>query len=117
MRFNFSVFVFSELTKLKIQLELPGPTGTITSAVDRKIEEGQRVSLLMCHNNCTIVFAASESLWCQSNIAFFFFFPRTEPASTTSGFTETRGGPAVWRASLLSQHRRGAAAAGVDSCR
>uniref|UniRef100_A0A7N6BZR5 Kinesin-like protein n=1 Tax=Anabas testudineus TaxID=64144 RepID=A0A7N6BZR5_ANATE len=31
-----------ELTKLKIQLELPGPTGTITSAVDRKIEEGQR---------------------------------------------------------------------------
>uniref|UniRef100_A0A7N6B1R1 Kinesin-like protein n=1 Tax=Anabas testudineus TaxID=64144 RepID=A0A7N6B1R1_ANATE len=40
--FNFSVFVFSELTKLKIQLELPGPTGTITSAVDRKIEEGQR---------------------------------------------------------------------------
>ncbi|XP_067350658.1 kinesin-like protein KIF20A isoform X1 [Channa argus] len=31
-----------ELTKLKIQLEVPGSSGNLTSAVDRKLEEGQR---------------------------------------------------------------------------
>ncbi|XP_041808496.1 kinesin-like protein KIF20A [Chelmon rostratus] len=31
-----------ELTKLKVQLEVPGSTGTLTSAADRKLEEGQR---------------------------------------------------------------------------
>ncbi|XP_032388790.1 kinesin-like protein KIF20A isoform X2 [Etheostoma spectabile] len=31
-----------ELTKLKMQLEVPGPTGTHTGAADRKLEEGQR---------------------------------------------------------------------------
>ncbi|KAF7666329.1 hypothetical protein LDENG_00109880 [Lucifuga dentata] len=31
-----------ELTKLKVQLVVPGPTGTLTSAADRKLEEGQR---------------------------------------------------------------------------
>ncbi|KAF1378639.1 hypothetical protein PFLUV_G00192620 [Perca fluviatilis] len=31
-----------ELTKLKMQLEVPGPTGTHTGAVDRKLEDGQR---------------------------------------------------------------------------
>ncbi|XP_070839008.1 kinesin-like protein KIF20A [Chaetodon trifascialis] len=31
-----------ELTKLKLQLEVPGSTGSLTSAVDRKLDEGQR---------------------------------------------------------------------------
>ncbi|XP_076024300.1 kinesin-like protein KIF20A isoform X2 [Genypterus blacodes] len=31
-----------ELTKLKMQLTLPGQTGTLTSAADRKLEDGQR---------------------------------------------------------------------------
>ncbi|XP_060942206.1 kinesin-like protein KIF20A [Limanda limanda] len=31
-----------ELTKLKMQLEVPGSSGTLTSAADRKLEEGQR---------------------------------------------------------------------------
>ncbi|XP_068456646.1 kinesin-like protein KIF20A isoform X2 [Clinocottus analis] len=31
-----------ELTKLKMQLEVPGSTGTLTNAADRKLEEGQR---------------------------------------------------------------------------
>ncbi|TKS83984.1 Kinesin-like protein KIF20A [Collichthys lucidus] len=31
-----------ELTKLKIQLEVPGSTGTLTNTADRKLEEGQR---------------------------------------------------------------------------
>ncbi|KAM8741139.1 kinesin-like protein KIF20A isoform 1-T2 [Acanthopagrus schlegelii] len=31
-----------ELIKLKMQLEVPGSTGTLTSAADRKLEEGQR---------------------------------------------------------------------------
>nr|XP_046267034.1 kinesin-like protein KIF20A [Scatophagus argus]XP_046267035.1 kinesin-like protein KIF20A [Scatophagus argus]XP_046267036.1 kinesin-like protein KIF20A [Scatophagus argus]XP_046267037.1 kinesin-like protein KIF20A [Scatophagus argus] len=31
-----------ELTKLKMQLEIPGSTGSLTSAADRKLEEGQR---------------------------------------------------------------------------
>ncbi|XP_076606951.1 kinesin-like protein KIF20A [Chaetodon auriga] len=31
-----------ELTKLKLQLEVPGSSGTLTSAADRKLEEGQR---------------------------------------------------------------------------
>ncbi|XP_053298163.1 kinesin-like protein KIF20A [Pleuronectes platessa] len=31
-----------ELTKLKMQLEVPGASGTLTSAADRKLEEGQR---------------------------------------------------------------------------
>ncbi|XP_059208259.1 kinesin-like protein KIF20A isoform X2 [Centropristis striata] len=31
-----------ELTKLKMQLEVPGSTGTLTSAADRKLEDGQR---------------------------------------------------------------------------
>lgn len=39
------LFVLTELTKLKMQLEVPGSTGTITSAADRKLEEGQRVSI------------------------------------------------------------------------
>lgn len=38
-------FVLTELTELKMQLEVPGSTGTITSAADRKLEEGQRVSI------------------------------------------------------------------------
>uniref|UniRef100_A0A8C4DU92 Kinesin-like protein n=1 Tax=Dicentrarchus labrax TaxID=13489 RepID=A0A8C4DU92_DICLA len=32
----------AELTNLKMQLEVPGSTGTLTSAADRKLEEGQR---------------------------------------------------------------------------
>ncbi|XP_071317227.1 kinesin-like protein KIF20A [Trachinotus anak] len=31
-----------ELTKLKMKLEVPGSTGTVTAAADRKLEEGQR---------------------------------------------------------------------------
>uniref|UniRef100_UPI0037E88CD4 kinesin-like protein KIF20A n=1 Tax=Semicossyphus pulcher TaxID=241346 RepID=UPI0037E88CD4 len=31
-----------ELIKLKMQLEVPGSTGTLTSAADRKLEDGQR---------------------------------------------------------------------------
>ncbi|KAG7516582.1 hypothetical protein JOB18_035584 [Solea senegalensis] len=31
-----------ELTKLKMQLEVPGATGSMTGAADRKLEEGQR---------------------------------------------------------------------------
>ncbi|XP_044077518.1 kinesin-like protein KIF20A [Siniperca chuatsi] len=31
-----------ELTKLNMQLEVPGSTGTLTNAADRKLEEGQR---------------------------------------------------------------------------
>lgn len=31
-----------ELTKLKMQQEVPGSTGTLTNAVERKLEEGQR---------------------------------------------------------------------------
>ncbi|CAJ1064044.1 kinesin-like protein KIF20A [Xyrichtys novacula] len=31
-----------ELMRLKLLLEVPGPTGTLTSTVDRKLEEGQR---------------------------------------------------------------------------
>uniref|UniRef100_A0A8D3CLM6 Kinesin-like protein n=1 Tax=Scophthalmus maximus TaxID=52904 RepID=A0A8D3CLM6_SCOMX len=31
-----------ELTKLKMQLEVPGSTGNLTGAADRKLEEGQR---------------------------------------------------------------------------
>ncbi|XP_054481919.1 kinesin-like protein KIF20A isoform X2 [Anoplopoma fimbria] len=31
-----------ELTKLKVQLEVPGSTGTLTTAADRKLEDGQR---------------------------------------------------------------------------
>nr|XP_004564048.2 kinesin-like protein KIF20A [Maylandia zebra] len=31
-----------EVTKLKMQLEVPGSAGTLTSAADRKLEEGQR---------------------------------------------------------------------------
>lgn len=34
----------AELTKLKMQLEVPGSTGHLTRVVDRKLEEGQRVS-------------------------------------------------------------------------
>lgn len=37
------VFPSAELAKLKMQLVLPGQTGTLTSAADRKLEEGQRV--------------------------------------------------------------------------
>lgn len=33
-----------EVAKLKMQLEIPGSTGTLTNAADRKLEEGQRVS-------------------------------------------------------------------------
>ena len=38
------LFADAELTKLKMQLEVPGSAGTLTSAADRKLEEGQRVS-------------------------------------------------------------------------
>ncbi|KAL7390078.1 hypothetical protein ABVT39_014523 [Epinephelus coioides] len=31
-----------ELTKLKMQLDVPGSTGTVTGAADRKLEDGQR---------------------------------------------------------------------------
>ncbi|KAM4620844.1 kinesin-like protein KIF20A [Polymixia lowei] len=31
-----------ELRKLEVQLSVPGPTGTLTNAADRKLEEGQR---------------------------------------------------------------------------
>ncbi|XP_071754335.1 kinesin-like protein KIF20A [Centroberyx gerrardi] len=31
-----------ELTKLEVQLTIPGPTGSLTSAADRKLQEGQR---------------------------------------------------------------------------
>lgn len=36
--------VCAELTELKAQLDVPGSAGTLTSAADRKLEEGQRVS-------------------------------------------------------------------------
>lgn len=42
------LLVCAELTKLKLQLEVPGSTGTLTGAADRKLEDGQRVS-----NCCT----------------------------------------------------------------
>lgn len=38
------LLAYAELTKLKMQLEVPGSTGTLTGAVDRKLEDGQRVS-------------------------------------------------------------------------
>ena len=38
------LFACAELTKLKMQLEVPGSTGALTSAADRKLLEGQRVS-------------------------------------------------------------------------
>lgn len=37
--------LLAELRKLKMQLEVPGSTGTLTGAADRKLEEGQRVSV------------------------------------------------------------------------
>lgn len=36
--------LISEVTKLKMQLEVPGLAGTYTSCADRKLEEGQKVS-------------------------------------------------------------------------
>lgn len=38
--------LLAELKKLKTQLEVPGSTGTLTGAADRKLEEGQRVGVL-----------------------------------------------------------------------
>lgn len=44
--FIYCLFVLScaELTQMKSHFEVPGSTGTLTSAADRKLEEGQRVS-------------------------------------------------------------------------
>lgn len=36
--------LIAEVTKLKMQLEVPGLAGTYTNATDRKLEEGQKVS-------------------------------------------------------------------------
>lgn len=40
--------LLAELRRLKMQLEVPGPTGALTGAADRKLEEGQRVGVLNC---------------------------------------------------------------------
>lgn len=46
-----------EVTKLKLQLEVPGSAGALTSSADRKLEEGQRVSVM----KCTIVAAPCKA--------------------------------------------------------
>lgn len=48
----FVLFVCAEVTKLKMQLEVPGSAGTLTSAADRKLEEGQRVSTCSTQTHC-----------------------------------------------------------------
>lgn len=58
---------------------------------------------------CLRVSSTSEKL------KFWLFL--TEPAPASLGSAEARGGLAVWWTSLLPQHRRGKAAAGVSNCR
>lgn len=101
----------AELTKLKTQLEVPGSTGSLTNAVDRKLEDGQRVSY-----SCTIRNAPLCLLHVSLLRLKFWLFP-TEPAPASLGSAEARGGPAVRWTSLLSQHRRGKAASGISNCR
>lgn len=48
---------------------------------------------------------------------WFFFLLPTESATAATGFTEARVRPAVRWTSLLSQHRRGKAASGINRCR
>uniref|UniRef100_A0AAQ6ABU2 Kinesin-like protein n=1 Tax=Amphiprion ocellaris TaxID=80972 RepID=A0AAQ6ABU2_AMPOC len=42
MVFHDSLSIKSAVTRLKMQLEVPGSTGALTAAADRKLEEGQR---------------------------------------------------------------------------
>uniref|UniRef100_A0A8D0A6T4 Kinesin-like protein n=1 Tax=Sander lucioperca TaxID=283035 RepID=A0A8D0A6T4_SANLU len=52
-----------ELTKLKMQLEVPAPTGTHTGAADRKLEDGQRVSY-----HCTVLFLLGSVRTCRERL-------------------------------------------------
>lgn len=111
----FVLFVCAEVTKLKMQLEVPGSAGTLTSAADRKLEEGQRVSTCSTQTHCCMwVSGLFERLKFVCVISCFF---TTEPASAAPQSAEAGGGPAVWWKSLLSQHRRGEAAPRFNSCR
>lgn len=102
--------LIAEVTKLKIQLEVPGLAGTYTSSADRKLEEGQKVSY-------SSAFTSLFCLLCQCVNSDFFFFCPTEPAPAALGPAATRYGPAVWWAGLLSQHRRREAETGAGRCR
>lgn len=72
-----------------MQLAVPGPAGTYTSAADRKLEEGQRVGsgLVLI----SLFFLLSMSVL----IVIFFFSPLLELVSAAFGPEETRCGPAV----------------------
>lgn len=102
------VLSLAEVTKLKMQLAVPGSAGTYTSAADRKLEEGQRVRY------CLLLISLPLLLDIKMLILNVLL---PEPVSAAPGSAETWYRPAVWWTSLLSQHRRREAAAGPDRCR
>lgn len=75
---------------------------------------GSKGELLLYHIKCTFI-SLCESLHPQEDLKFWLY--STELASAAYGPAEARGGPPVRWTSLLSQHRRGEAAAGINSCR
>lgn len=101
--------LIAEVTKLKMQLEVPGLAGTYTSSTDRKLEEGQKVG-------SRPAFTSLFFLLCECVNSDLFFCP-TEPAPAALGPAAARYGPAVWWAGLLSQHRRREAETCADRCR
>lgn len=101
--------LIAEVTKFKMQLEVPGLVGTYTNAADRKLEEGQKVS-------SRVLLPLILSPLCDC-VESDFLFGLIEPASAALGSAETRYRPAVWWKSLLSQHGRREAETGADHCR
>lgn len=71
-----------------MQLEVPGSAGTLTSTVDRKLEDGQRVS----HSWIVLIVWSLSSSSDTLKICLFC----AEPASAASGPAEVGVGPAVW---------------------
>lgn len=74
----FVPFVCAEVTKLKMHLEVPGSAGTLTSAADRKLEEGQRVSTCSTQTHCCMrVSGLFERLKFVCVYISCFFYNRT----------------------------------------
>lgn len=74
----FVLFVCAEVTKLKMQLEVPGSAGNLTSAADRKLEEGQRVSTCSTQTHCCMwVSGLFERLKFVCVYIFLVFYNRT----------------------------------------
>lgn len=71
-----------------MQLAVPGPAGTYTSAADRKLEEGQQVG-------SGLVLISLFFLLSMSVLIVIFFSPLLELVSAAFGPEETRCGPAV----------------------